>query len=245
VKSLSNDQNSGRDFDTFAEDYGTVLDSALAPLGQKTTYFDDYKIDCLRRVMVTGPRPSHVLDFGCGVGRLSCLLARELPEASVCGVDTSPASLSQAALLAAGIPNVTFSESIPSGGLYDLTIAANVLHHIPRGDRVLRLGELGRCLSPEGRLVIFEHNPLNPLTRIIVARCAFDRDASLLRRAEVGRLARAAGLRSVGHRYIVFFPPHLACLRSVESLLSPLPFGAQYMVVLQHGRTSEPDASPV
>ena len=35
-------------------------------------------------------------------------------------------------------------------------------------------------LKNDGQLIIFEHNPLNPITRKIVKECEYDEDAILL-----------------------------------------------------------------
>ena len=75
-----------------------------------------------------------------------------------------------------------------------------------------------------------EHNPWNPLTRLVVARCEFDHDAILLTAAEAGRRLRAAGLATMRARYILFFPWRGALWRRLERRLTALPLGAQYFV---------------
>ncbi len=55
-------------------------------------------IDLIDRVHVTDP--SYVVDLGCGGGALTATLARRWPSARVHGVDSSPAMLAQAAVLA-------------------------------------------------------------------------------------------------------------------------------------------------
>jgi hypothetical protein len=85
-------------------------------------------------------------------------------------------------------------------------------------------------LRPGGRVFIFEHNPLNPLTRRAVALCAFDDDADLLFPWQAKRLLRDAGFTNVKLDYIVFFPRQLAFLRGLEPRLGWLPGGAQLLV---------------
>ena len=53
---------------------------------------------------------------------------------------------------------------------------------------------MARVLRPGGIAAIFEHNPLNPLTRRVVSNCVFDEDAVLLRRRRARGLLRQAGL---------------------------------------------------
>jgi hypothetical protein len=60
-----------------------------------------------------------------------------------------------------------------------------VLHHVPPADREALLARVATKLAPGGKLVVFEHNPWNPLTRKVVAECAFDADAVLLPPTEI------------------------------------------------------------
>jgi hypothetical protein len=86
---------------------------------------------------------------------------------------------------------------------------------------------IAEVLAPGGRIVIFEHNPLNPVTRRAVAICPFDENAELLYPWQVKKLLRKAGFARVGLDYIVFFPRPLALARPIEPSLSWLPLGAQ------------------
>ena len=86
-----------------------------------------------------------------------------------------------------------------------------------------------RICRPGGLVAIFEHNPLNPLTRKAVRGCEFDRDAELLSRREAAALLTAADLRPRS-RFIEFFPWRSRLLRRVETRLGWLPLGAQYAV---------------
>jgi hypothetical protein len=78
-----------------------------------------------------------------------------------------------------------------------------------------------------GRVIVFEHNALNPITRRAVSACPFDDGASLLYPWEVRRLLRGAGLSAVALDFIVFFPRILRAARRLEPFLSWLPLGAQ------------------
>jgi hypothetical protein len=86
-------------------------------------------------------------------------------------------------------------------------------------------------LAPGGKVVIFEHNPWNPLTRKAVADCAFDDDAILLWPWEARGVLRSAGFAHVVTDYIVFFPRALAFLRPLEPTLRRFILGAQQMVI--------------
>jgi hypothetical protein len=90
--------------------------------------------------------------------------------------------------------------------------------------------ELARVTRQGGLVVVFEHNPVNPLTRLVVRRCAFDEGVVLVGRRSLGRLARAAGLAVEETRYILFFPWTRAPFPQLERRLGSLPAGAQYFL---------------
>jgi hypothetical protein len=76
----------------------------------------------------------------------------------------------------------------------------------------------------------------------MVSRCAFDRDAVLLRRGAGARLLARAGLEPGGHAYIAFSPWRSAFVERVEQRLAWLPAGAQYYVwaTKSDGRSQDP-----
>src|SRR5207244_9153577 len=67
----------------------------------------------------------------------------------------------------------------------------------------------------------------NPLTRLVVGRCEFDRDAVLLALTEARRRLSAAGFSNIRSRYILFFPWRGAVWRWLEARLAWLPLGGQ------------------
>ena len=85
-------------------------------------------------------------------------------------------------------------------------------------------------LAPNASLVIFEHNPYNPVTRYMVHTCPFDRDAVLLRPAEIRQLVTASGIQVVRSDFTLFFPAFLRGLRPFEPYLRRVPLGGQYVV---------------
>ncbi len=119
-----------------------------------------------------------------------------------------------------------------AGGSFDLVFAVCVLHHVPPGaPRHALVGEMARLARPGGLVAIWEHNPWNPLTRRVVARCPFDRDATLLPLAETRRLLRRAGLSRIESRYALFFPWRGRGWRRAERLLAQVPLGAQFVAL--------------
>ncbi len=211
-----------RAFDRHARAYDEMHAVSIKASGESTTYFAEYKLHCLLRLGAKEP----VLDFGCGIGNLTEQLVKTFGR--VHGYDPSPESLRFAGERAASaVLHVTPAE-VPNG-VFETVVLAGVLHHVDPAARVDLLGTVKEKLAPGGRVVVFEHNPLNPLTRRAVAACEFDDDAVLLWPWEVRRTLRDAGFHSADVRYIVFFPKLLAALRPMEPWLSRLWLGAQTM----------------
>ena len=62
-----------------------------------------------------------------------------------------------------------------------------------------------------GLFAVYEHNPINPMTRWAVWRCPFDHDAVLLRSGKVRELLRNQGFEIVKCRYLFFMPFDRPC----------------------------------
>ena len=176
-----------------------------------------------------GPGRPGALDVGCGPG----LFDRHVASAfDLHGVDVSPAMVERARETN---PEVEYAVSEPCrlphpDGRFDLAFAVCVLHHVDRADRLLLVRETVRVVRPGGLVAVFEHNPLNPLTRRVVRDCAFDEDVELLPRRELEGLVRAAGLEVVSTHYLLFFPWRGRLFEAAERLLARFPLGAQYVV---------------
>jgi hypothetical protein len=111
---------------------------------------------------------------------------------------------------------------------YDLIFSACVFHHIEAAEHVGIFRKLRERLAPGGTMAIFEHNPVNPVSRYIVATCPFDENAVLIPAAELARRQREAGFGKVEVTYTGFFPGSLKALRPLEPAMGRLPVGAQY-----------------
>ena len=53
----------------------------------------------------------------------------------------------------------------------DVVFAICVVHHVPPAHWGAFAAEMARVLRPGGVAAIFEHNPLNPVTRRVVSNC--------------------------------------------------------------------------
>lgn len=213
-------------FDAYAKDYERLHRNSISASGEQPAYFADYKVECISRLV--GPNYDEpILDYGCGVGSLTERLIRRFSR--VCGFDPSASSVAEARTRAATATFYGDRDAIPKAH-FGVIVLANVLHHVPPAERHALVSALAECLAPErGILVVFEHNPYNPLTRHAVATCEFDDDAILLGPVELTRLLQSAGLHDARRRFIVFFPKALAGLRGLEPKLGWLPLGAQVM----------------
>jgi SAM-dependent methyltransferase len=89
-------------------------------------------------------------------------------------------------------------------GSVGLVIISVALHHVNQTERPNVYGELHRLLRHDGRLVVFEHNPLNPMTRYVVAHTPIDRNAVLLRAGEVCSALRQGRFTDVRTNYLTF-----------------------------------------
>jgi trans-aconitate methyltransferase len=217
------------DFDRFADQYASVLDRALRMSGESSKYFADCKVAHLVRWLGAGYSEA-MLDFGCGIGNLALALHSRFPEARIDGYDVSVESLRRVppALRECGTFTCDLSELQMR---YGLVVLSNVLHHVSKTERGPLLRALASRLESGGHIAVFEHNPLNPLTRWVVSQCAFDTGAALLWPAEVSWLFRSAGLRRIRLDYIAFFPRFLAALRKLEPVFGWFPLGAQYCMI--------------
>jgi SAM-dependent methyltransferase len=217
------------EFDRYAASYEALHSAAVSASGEDLDFFAGHKRDCLERCLGKG-FDLPILDYGCGTGTLTRRLSESFPR--VHGYDPSPESLTLARDVA---PRATFHSSVDAlhAAAFGAVVIANVLHHVVPPERPGLLSRVASLLRPGGEVFVFEHNPLNPLTRRAVGLCPFDVGATLLYPWETTRLLREAGLDRVTLDFVVFFPRALAFLRPLEPRLAWLPLGAQ---VLARGR---------
>jgi SAM-dependent methyltransferase len=223
------------DFDNYVENYNELIRDATGSFTSDDLYFARYKADLTLRALPDGFRPRRVFEFGCGIGRNIPFLQERFPDAEVSGSDISAASIEQARK---DFPDVAFfvedrSNWLTSAdlGTFDLIFVAGVYHHVPPADRADVTKAIAERMSPGARLIVFEHNPYNPVTRKIVADCPFDTDAVLLKPFELKRMLRKAGLDVTRREFTLFIPPRLKGLLFLEKFLSWMPLGGQYFVV--------------
>lgn len=220
------------EFDRYVADYERQHQDSIRLSGESPSYFADYKVRELARLAAAwGMAAPRILDFGAGIGNSLPAFRRHFPEGQVTMADVSGESLRMARRLHGGDePQILIQDGhLPvADGSFDIVFAACVFHHIPEDEHQAWFEELRRVTTTEGRLVVFEHNPLNPLTRHAVANCAFDENAVLIRAGALRSRVAQAGWSRPRADYHLFFPAALAPLRVLEPALRRVAMGAQY-----------------
>ncbi len=220
-------------FDDYVETYRTEIDDSIGFIGQDVDFFIEIKAELLLKLArrnFGSLDKIKVLDIGSGVGLVDRFLKAEINQ--LYGVDVEEGVVQKAKV---NNPEVNYQmydgEKLPfEDNTFDLCFAINVMHHVPPGMWENFSKEMYRVLKPGGIAAVFEHNPWNPLTRLAVARCEFDRDAVLLNHPKIKSLFKGAGLKVFDDSFIVFFPFGAKLFRSVETALGWLPIGAQHYV---------------
>lgn len=225
------------------DEYDAMLARGLQLTGEDKHYFMRGRLDLLHQLLPAEFSPGRILDFGCGTGDTTAALAALFPSARLTGVDTATRAIAHAAETHGG-ERMVFCPVAELGehGEYDLCYVNGVFHHIRPEFRSEALGHIRAALRPDGIFAMFENNPWNPGTRLVMRRIAFDRDAQTISPRAATGLLRSSGFDVEGAgRHLFFFPAALRALRGLEPYLRWLPFGGQYVVL---GRPSEaPGAS--
>ena len=218
-------------FDKYHQTYDDVVDDSIDFMGVEHHFFTKAKADCLLKQLhrlYGDTRELNVLDVGCGVGKTDALLSDELKALS--GVDVSSACVDRAKL---ENPKVNYAvydgRSLPyEDDSFDAAFMICVLHHVPVPDRSSLMREVHRVIRPGGAAFVFEHNPYHLLTRIVVARCEFDRGVSLLPRREALCLLEESGFQYDDSQYILYVPFNMSWLPVPPAFRRLIPFGTQF-----------------
>ena len=123
---------------------------------------------------------------------------------------------------------------------FHTVIAICVLHHVPISRRFKLVSEMVRVARADGVVAIFEHNPLNPLTRHAVNSCELDHDAVLLRSREALELLKEAAESEPQLCHYLFSPLGGPVGRALDRGLQRLPLGGQYAAWVQRPHDRAP-----
>jgi ubiquinone/menaquinone biosynthesis C-methylase UbiE len=220
-------------FDAHAGTYEDSVQSSISFAGRELEFFTARKVDALTEVIARrlGP-PSEVsvLDLGCGTGVTDALLSPRV--GTLFGIDPAGEAVGQAGQRGTGAHYCTGDAlQLPYGSAsFDVAVAICVLHHVPPEQRPAAMAELRRVVRPGGLVVVFEHNPLNPATRVAVSRCEFDVGVELLTQGTSKRLLESAGLQVIEARGIIYTTSQAGWAARLDRLLGGIPFGAQHYV---------------
>ena len=223
------------EFDKLADDYSSQHKENIAITGEAPEFFSEYKIaDIFSFIHAAGVSAAKILDFGSGIGNSVPYFRKYFGDSTLSCADVSVRSMEIARGRFPGSENYILSDNgrLPiESGSQDLVFSACVFHHIPHSEHVHWLSELRRVTRKGGLLVIYEHNPLNPLTVHAVNTCPLDVNAKLIFARQMQKRAMASGWSDPMIDYRLFFPAFMARLRPMEKRLGWLGLGAQYRLL--------------
>jgi ubiquinone/menaquinone biosynthesis C-methylase UbiE len=219
-----------KEFDEYTKEYKKILDENLSKCSEYGgEYYQQYKIQYVKNTFKIEPK--RILDFGCGIGIGSKCLKEAFPNAEIIGIDISEQSIKYAKEHVNGVDfylyrgkNLQFNEN------FDYIYANCVFHHINKEDRIELLKELKGLLKRQGLLTVFEHNPVNPITKKLVQECIFDRHAELIYAKEFKEIMQ-------GNIEYLFFVPRYKIFRKIlfiENYLKKCFLGAQYCFYIKN-----------
>jgi len=219
------------DFNETRQTYRETIEKTIAFAGKRLDFFTSVKAQYLgnlvRAELPEIARPQ-LLDIGCGHGYIHPELRRlgfEVTGVEVAAEVLALAEQSNPGTTYLGYDGLTLPVTDQS---FDVAIAICVMHHVPPSQWPSFTQEMLRALRPGGLVVIFEHNPWNPLTRYVVASNEIDRDAVLLSSPMSRALLIGAGFRNVRTRSILFTPFAGKFFQVTDRWLGWCPLGAQY-----------------
>jgi SAM-dependent methyltransferase len=221
------------DFNAHAGSYANDVQESIAFARTEVEFFvrrkADHLVEIAQRLFGDASRLS-VLDAGCGVGGTDAFLADRF--GALHGVDVAAEPVAEAARHN-GHARYTVADGLALGykdASFDIAFAVCVMHHVVPDQRLAFVRELRRVVRPGGAVVVFEHNPLNPLTRLAVSRCPFDEGVELISRRACAKLLGTAQLTPVESRHIIFTTLDSPLAWRAEAALHRVPLGAQHYV---------------
>jgi SAM-dependent methyltransferase len=217
-------------FDSLAHHYDDLLQDPLRDrfaTGHEFFIQQKCRIVSRRLARLSGQTTHRVLDAGCGRGTAFSFFG---PDVRVFGSDISHPMLREA--VKRGPVAVQEPFELPfADGTFDAAYAFCIYHHIPDEQHVRHLRELRRVVVEGGEVMVFEHNPYNPVTATIFKRAPIDRGCHMIRPSALRSRFHEAGFEHISHGYLLFIPePLYPVFGFVEPALQWLPVGGQYFV---------------
>lgn len=237
-KQLRPPKKSQVEFDEYCDNYTHQINEAIAFSGQSHDFFTKVKADYLTEILSNKFSSSddeeiHALDVGCGHGLIHPYLLEKNNKLRLSGVDIAPSVIDAARSANSNVSYQTYNGTILpyADNTFHMAFAICVMHHVPPLQWHSFLLEMKRVVKLNGLVVIFEHNPLNPITLKVVKNCPLDKSAILIRSGLMKKLKRQAGLMNLKRTFILFTPFEVPILQKLDHKLGWFPLGAQYYVL--------------
>jgi 2-polyprenyl-6-hydroxyphenyl methylase/3-demethylubiquinone-9 3-methyltransferase len=129
-----------------------------------------------REIGARAPSPGKVLEIGCGDGIMTEHLATLYPQARITGIDICPepgrlfrGDAARVRFLRASAPELSAAERHS----YELVVIADVIHHVPRDERIPLLNSAVDLVIPGGTVIFKEW--LREPTAICLTNFLFER----------------------------------------------------------------------
>jgi len=222
-------------FDDYSESYSNVLNQGLVSLaGDTLDYYAKMRMESVKNyTQHLDKKIDSIIEWGCGIGNNIVFLKRYFPDSQITGLDISEASLAIARKRFRNDPLVKF-ELVPNQNIddqVDLIFINGVLHHIPAEEH-------SRCclkliqdrLKPGALLTLFENNPFNPGTQLIMKMVPFDKDAVMINPYRLLKKVCSHEFKMVKVKFYFIFPKILRFFRFMEPYFENFPIGAQYCI---------------
>lgn len=220
-------------FERYKDTYRQEIQKSISFIGQDLAFFTLVKVNKLLELIhkhLGATSHLKILDVGCGIGITDYYLTQHFKK--LYGIDLSRGIVQKAAILN---PKASYrhyqGKNLPyADNSMDVTFSICVMHHVvPEGWNHFTK-EMIRVTKKGGLVVVFEHNPFNPLTQCAVSRCDLDEDANLLQMNNVKQLLGRDSSRVEDRGYILFTPFRGNLFSFLDRHLGWLPLGAQYYV---------------
>ncbi|MGP8216686.1 MAG: class I SAM-dependent methyltransferase [Bacteroidia bacterium] len=220
-------------FDKSAE-YDEMLNKGISLSGEDKFFFIHGRFADLIKNLPPAMKIEKLVDFGCGIGDATLLMKKYFPEASITGSDTAGEAIKYAIEKNSDGGTIRYIEikDFKFKNEFDLCFVNGVFHHIEPASRAKTLKIIYESLKPGGILALFENNPFNFGTRMVMRRIPFDKDAIMLYPAETRKLLINAGFKvHKSARFLFYFPNMLSFMRPLEKYFVNIPLGAQYYII--------------
>jgi ubiquinone/menaquinone biosynthesis C-methylase UbiE len=227
------------EFDEYASDYFKSLQNPIRGLIKDNYYFVHTKANIINDIVgnhFKDQKNVNIVDIGAGIGLFEKFIHDD--RIHIFGIDLSYNML-QVANAIGNIDTKCYcqadAEQLPlPDDSADIVFSSCVLHHIPFEKIENVIKDLTRVCKPGGMIIIFEHNPYNLLTQLVVKTTRLDRNARLITNKKLVEIADRLGLKKSKVEFILY--GSLGIDRFISSrlrFLTRLPFGGQYCIIFQ------------